>query len=852
MSSEQNNKNQNIVAGLPAQAGRFYFKEPRFLMTLGGRIFIRIVSYVSYIVFLIAGLSLAFSDISQLRALGIFILIFFADMAWRAGEGDKPFSEMDDNGRINLAEYVSTASYSALEKSFDKSVISQSNFFLEIIKELLERKEIKEGLSRLNLMPDEVKQKLDSLMKSARDEKKYEKKEIRRMAESLVISAGMRSIANRRQFIEPVDLFSGLFFAGDERINRLLNTFSMGMEDIELALLLSSLKRKLNFRLPSTIGGFSFETQRKLRHRVVSRAWTSRPTPVLDRYGSDLTDLAQVGEIGFVVGHERYYQRMVDTLCRPIDPNALLVGEEGIGKGTIVEHLARQIIKDDVPPELFDKRLVGLEIASLVAGASPEELQARLKTITDEIFMAGNIILYIPDFHNLLKTSGSSYLSAADALIPVIKNNSFPVIGATYPREFKAMVEARSDITGIFEVIRLEEISEADARRILIYESLIYEKKTGIVVGFGAIKSAVTLAKKYIAGEFLPSSAQELLKDSLAIAEREGKKYLGRDEVIKAIEVKVNIPVHDADKDEAEALLNLENTIHKRLVDQEEAVKAVSSALREYRSGLSRPGGPIATFLFVGPTGVGKTELAKILAKIHFGSESAMIRFDMTEYQSKDSFYRFIGSPDGKVGGALTDAVLQKPYGLILLDEFEKAFPDILNLFLQVFDDGRLTDNLGRVVGFQNTIIIATSNAHSDIINESLSKGEKMTNIAEYLKRKLTDVFRAELLNRFSRIVVFRDLSPKDVGAITKINLADLAEMVSGQGIKMSFDESVINKIAKLGYEPAFGARPLRRAIEENLRAPLAEKLLKKEINRGDNVKVVFENDKFSFVLSEG
>ena len=819
-------------------------------MTLGGRIFVRIVSYVSYVVFLAAGLSLAFSSITQLRALGIFILVFFADMAMHVGEGDKPFSEMKDKGRVNLAEYVSPSAYSALEKSFDRSIIGKCNFFLETMKELLERKEIKEGLIRLDLKPEEVRQKLESLMATEKEEKKCDKNEIRKMAEILLISAGMRSIANRREFIEPVDLFSGLFFIGDEKINRLVNTFSMDMEDIELALLLSSLKRKLSFRLPSSIAGFSFETQRQLRHRVVNRAWTSRPTPILDKYSSDLTDLAQEGEVGFVIGHENYYQRMVDSLCKPLDPNVLLVGEEGIGKGTIVAHLARQIVKDEVPSELFDKRLVSLEISSLVAGASPEELQARLKIIADEIFIAGNIILYIPDFHNLLKTSGNYYLSAADALIPIIKNNSFPVIGATYPREFKEMVETRSDITGIFEVVRVEEISEADARRVLIYESLIYEKKTGIVVGFSAIKSAVTLAKKYIAGEFLPSSAQDILKSGLAVAEREGKKYLGRDEVVKAVEMKVNIPIHDADKAEAEALLNMEDTIHKRLIDQEEAVKAVSGALREYRSGLSRPGGPIATFLFVGPTGVGKTELAKILAKIQFGSESAMLRFDMTEYQDKESFQRFIGSPDGKMSGALTDAVLQKPYSLILLDEFEKAFPDILNLFLQVFDDGRLTDNLGRVAGFQNTIIIATSNAHSDIINESLSKGEKMTDIAEYLKRKLTDVFRPELLNRFSRVVVFKDLSPKDVWAIAKINLADLAEILGGQGIKMSFDESAVNQIAKLGYDPAFGARPLRRAIEENLRAPLAEKLLRKEIDRGGNVTVVFENDKFDFKSS--
>ena len=466
--------------------------------------------------------------------------------------------------------------------------------------------------------------------------------------------------------------------------------------------------------------------------------------------------------------------------------------------------------------------------------------------------MAGNVILYIPDFHNLVKTSGNYYLSAADAIMPVIKNNAFPVIGATYPREFKEFVEPRSDITGIFETIRVNEMNEADARKLLVYESLILEKKTGITVSFGAIKSAVMLGKKYMAGKLLPSSAEDLLKSALVIAGRDGKRYLTHEEVIQAAEEKVNIPIREASKAEAESLLNLEDTIHKRLIDQEEAVKAVSTALREYRSGLSRPGGPIANFLFVGPTGVGKTELAKILSKIQFGSESSMIRFDMTEYQDKESFYRFIGSPDGKTSGALTDAVLRKPYSLILLDEFEKAFPDILNLFLQVFDDGRLTDNLDRTVGFQNTIIIATSNAHSDIINESLSKGEKMENIAEYLKKKLTDVFRPELLNRFSKIVVFKDLSPKNVDAIARINLSDLADTLSDQGIKLEFDESAVKEIARLGYEPAFGARPLRRAIEENLRAQLAEKLLKKEISRGDNVKVSFQNEQFLFTVVSG
>jgi ATP-dependent Clp protease ATP-binding subunit ClpA len=323
---------------------------------------------------------------------------------------------------------------------------------------------------------------------------------------------------------------------------------------------------------------------------------------------------------------------------------------------------------------------------------------------------------------------------------------------------------------------------------------------------------------------------------------------LGPDRVTAVAEAKINIPLHEAAGEEAEILLHMEDFIHERLIDQEEAVVAVAQALREYRSGLTRKGGPIASFLFVGPTGVGKTELAKILAKIQFGSEKMMVRFDMTEYQDKQSFFRFIGSPDGTTRGALTDAVLEKPYCLVLLDEFEKAFPDILNLFLQVFDDGRLTDNLGRTVDFTNTIIIATSNAHSDIINESLSKGESMADIAEYLRRRLIDVFKPELLNRFSKIIVFKNLLPVELDKIVRLNLGELAETVKNQGMVMEFDDAAVKKLVQLGYDPAFGARPLRRVIDEKLRAPLSEAILSKKIVRGSKVKLVLKGDDFDFM----
>ena len=382
----------------------------------------------------------------------------------------------------------------------------------------------------------------------------------------------------------------------------------------------------------------------------------------------------------------------------------------------------------------------------------------------------------------------------------------------------------------------------------MIYGAIILEKQFKIKVTFAAVKQAVFLASKYFRDKLLPSSAEDLLKEALSDAKGKGDRVLNGDDVIDIAQRRINIPLRQAKSAEAEKLLNLESLIHKRLVDQEEAVKAVSRSLREYRSGLSRKGGPIATFLFVGPTGVGKTELSKILANIQFGSKDAMIRFDMTEYQEKQSIFRFIGSPDGTMSGSLTEAVLRKPYSLVLLDEFEKAHPNILNLFLQVFDDGRLTDNFGNIVDFQNTIIIATSNANSNFIKEQIEAGRPIAEISEQIKRKLTEYFRPELINRFSNIIVFKSLSREDTFAIADILLKDLAGEAKGnQGIELEFSGEAVRKIAEWGYDPVFGARPLRGVISDKIRSALAEKILKNEITRGSKVEVKLENDELVF-----
>lgn len=829
----------------------FYFYDPRLDLTVGGRLLVRILSYAGYLLAVATTTIFFLSDVVFLKAGGILLGLFLIDRFVHFGEADKAFSKKTLSYPINLAKFLTPQSFSIIEKAFDRSLITKNDFLLELIIKFLGLSEIKESLKKIGINVEEVRQKAEDFLARSKEEGRavWDKNEIKRQIEELVFEAFNYALKNGHRFIKPHDVFLALPLLGNPFLVRLFSLFNIKPESLELALILIDAKKRLFFKKPpKAVGGFSFEVHRQLRHRIMNRAWTARPTPTLDRYSVDFTDLARHQEAGFLIGHKEEFERLINTLARPINPNVLLVGEAGVGKETIVAHLAFRLIKDDVPSPLFDKRLVSLDLISLVSGASPEELQNRIQKIVEEIILAGNIILYIPDIHNLVNTSGTAYLSAADALMPVIMNNAFPVIGATYPREFKVLIEPRSDFVSAFEVIRVQEITEAEAKIILVYDSVLLEKQFNVSISLRAVEKAVNLAKRYFTNKFLPSSAEELLKSAILEAKRRGEKNVTPERIISIVESKINVPLHEASDAESQKLLNLEKIIHERLVDQEEAVRAVAEALREYRSGLTRPGGPIASFLFVGPTGVGKTELAKILAKIQFGSVDAMIRFDMTEYQDKQSFFRFIGSPDGKIAGLLTESILQKPYALILLDEFEKAHPDVLNIFLQVLDDGRLTDNLGRLVDFQNTIIIATSNAHSDIINTALNSGQTISEIADYLKRKLTDVFRPELLNRFSKIIVFKDLSLADVRKIVTLNLKDLALIVEEKGIALEFDEKAVEEIAKLSYNPAFGARPMRRVIDEKVKSLLAEKILSKEFSRGTRLKLIFEEGEFRFV----
>ncbi len=566
--------------------------------------------------------------------------------------------------------------------------------------------------------------------------------------------------------------------------------------------------------------------------------------------GIDLTDLASKMKLGFLVGHEQEFDSLMNVLARPGRNNVLLVGEPGTGKETMVANLAIKIIKDEVPGNLFDKRLVALNIGNVTSGANNVgELQNRFQKLAKEMLEAGNIVLYIPNIYTLKQTNvEGAGINAADLLKPIFQSGLVPVIGTATEQEYRRLLDTDVEFSGMFEIIRLQEISEDEAIQILSYEALSLEKQYRIVISYKAIKRAVFLSKRYLRDKLLPASATDLLRETVVYIKSIGKKIVSEDDIIDMVEAKTRIPMANVTKQEAEQLLNLEDKLHQRIIDQEEAIKSVAEALREYRAGLSNKSGPIASFLFVGPTGVGKTELAKSLAVIYFGSESKMIRFDMTEYQDVASVQRFIGSPDGEKLGALTEAVRIHPFSLILLDEFEKASQNIMNLFLQVFDDGRLTDSTNRVIDFSNTIIIATSNALSSFIKEELDKGTEYKQLSEQIKLKLTSVYTPEMLNRFSKILVFKPLSPDNILEITKLQIKNLAKQISNdKEIKLSVSDSAIAELARLGFDPVFGARPLEGVIREKIKSEIANKILKQELVSGDEIIIDFQNNEFTY-----
>jgi ATP-dependent Clp protease ATP-binding subunit ClpC len=570
----------------------------------------------------------------------------------------------------------------------------------------------------------------------------------------------------------------------------------------------------------------------------MNRAFTAIATPMLDQFSHDLTQLARAGLLNLCLDREKEFEE-VFRVFESGRQHPVLVGLPGVGKTAIVEGLAHRMVADEVPPVLQDKRLVSLSVASLVGASGRQgELEERFNIILNEIARSGNIALFIDNIQNLmgLSTEGSVKMDLAEMLAQALGRHAFLAIATTNPVDEHRYLE-KSGLVSVFQRVPVNEVDTNGGIQILEGKANAIEHKQQVLFSYGALEKAVVLAQRYIHDRYLPEKAVSLAEEAAVYVHKtHGKGSIVTAEDVAAIVAeRTSIPVTQVTEAETEKLLHLEEKIHERVIGQEEAVKAVAAALRRARAELRDARRPIANFLFLGPTGVGKTELAKAVAEVYFGDEKSMIRLDMSEYQVQSSLARLIGNPESGESGFLTEAIRKNPFTLLLLDELEKAHPDILNVFLQVMDDGRLTDSTGRTIDFTNIIMIATSNAGTAIIQAGIQAKESLENIKQRLiEKELAQYYRPEFLNRFDAIIVFKPLTFEQVIAIAKLMLKQLSEILKEKGVFLRVTEPAIVELAEKGFDPQFGARPLRRALQEHVDNALANALLTGKLARRD------------------
>jgi ATP-dependent Clp protease ATP-binding subunit ClpC len=646
-------------------------------------------------------------------------------------------------------------------------------------------------------------------------------------------------------------------------------------------------------------------------------------TPTLNKFGRDLTEMAQEGKLDPVIGREKEIERVIQVLSRRTKNNPCLIGEPGVGKTAVVEGLAQKIVDGNIPEILRDKRVITLSLASMVAGSKYRgEFEQRLTKVMDEIRKAGNVILFIDEMHTIIGAGGAEgAIDASNILKPALARGELQAIGATTLDEYKKHIEKDSALERRFQPIMVEEPTVEETVEILKGLRDRYEAHHRVKISDEALKAAAELSHRYITDRFLPDKAIDLIDEAaskirLQMAtqpedlkdleeklekimqekeeavstqnfekaaklrdeeknireELENKKNnwkvrqndnatVGEDEIAQVVSFWTGIPVNKLAQEESERLLNMEKILHKRVIGQEEAVEAVSRAIRRARVGLKDPKRPVGSFIFLGPTGVGKTELTKALAESLFGDENAMIRIDMSEYMEKHAVSKLVGSPPGYVGydegGQLTDKVRRKPYSVILFDEIEKAHPDVFNILLQMLDDGRLTDAKGRTVDFKNTVIIMTSNVGAQRIKkqkvlgfagvtEDMKKNEyeKMKeNVMEELRRQ----FRPEFLNRIDDIIVFHQLEKEHIKEIVDLMIKDLTKRLADLNISIEVSDKAKEYLVEKGYDEEYGARPLKRLITKVIEDKLSEEILLGKISKEDDILVDMEDEKLVF-----
>ena len=649
-------------------------------------------------------------------------------------------------------------------------------------------------------------------------------------------------------------------------------------------------------------------------------------TPALRAFGRDLTEMARRSELDPVIGRSNEIERVIQILCRRTKNNPVLLGEAGVGKTAIVEGLAQEIASGNVPEILRDKRVVTLDLALMVAGTKYRgQFEERIKAVMDEIRRSKNIILFIDELHTIVGAgSAEGAMDASNIIKPALSRGELQCIGATTLNEYRKYIEKDAALERRFQTVKVEAPSVEDTIRILKGLRPKYEAHHRAKITDKALELCATLSDRYITGRFLPDKAIDVMDEagsrarigamtrppdvkhieeeieairaekeaaikaqdfekaaSLRDSEKQAKERLEKiltewreqreekevivteDDILNVVSKTTGVPLHRMEQAEATKLLSMEQELRKRVIGQEEAIVAISKALRRSRADLKDPRRPIGSFIFLGPTGVGKTFLTRTLAEFMFGDRDALIQIDMSEYMEKFTASRLIGSPPGYVGyeegGQLSEAVRRRPYSVVLFDEIEKAHPDVMHLLLQILEDGHITDSLGRKIDFRNTIIIMTSNVGAELIKKQTSLGFGAPKVDdenyEVMRSKILEeakrVFKPEFLNRLDDIIVFHTLTKPDLVKIVALEVEKVAERLKAKEITLTLEEDAQNFLIEKGYDPAYGARPMRRAVERYLEDPLAEELLRGTIKPGDHVTVKADGDKLGFTVPE-
>lgn len=580
-------------------------------------------------------------------------------------------------------------------------------------------------------------------------------------------------------------------------------------------------------------------------------------TETVSKYTRDLTLLASSGKLDPVIGRDKELRRVMQILCRKTKNNPCLIGEPGVGKTALVEALAERITSGNVPAFLKDRRLLALDLASVVAGTKYRgEFEERMKTILDELYAHPEILLFIDEFHTLIGAGGAEgSLDAANILKPALSRGEVQIIGATTLDEYKKHIEKDAALKRRFQSVLVEAPDEEETLAILHGRKGLFERHHGVTIKEEALQSAVALSKRYITDRTWPEKALDLIDEACAGARLAAANpdtiSVTKEDIAGTVSLWTGIPLEQLSKEEEVRLLDLEGDLHKRVIGQEEAISALAKAIRRSRVGLKDPRRPIGSFLFLGPTGVGKTELTKALTASLFGDEASLIRIDMSEYMEKHSVSKIIGSPPGYVGfeegGQLSEKVRRHPYSVILFDEIEKAHPDVFHILLQILDEGRLTDAQGKTIDFKNTIIIMTSNAGAERIVEPKALGFSAENneAADYKRMKdhvmeeVRRLFRPEFINRIDEIIVFHSLSRDDISRILDLQLKDIEKRLSEtHRLSIRLTEEARNYLISKGYQPKYGARPLKRLLQSEIEDRLAEEILRGSVQDSDTVTI--------------